>query len=147
LRKAEENAVERKETCAVEKTICAFIGRILLAQIFIIAGVEKLLDPTGTQAYMAAKGMPLTFLFFLAAVAFELGGGLSLLLGYKARWGALALVIFLIPTTLIFHTAFSEPGQQVMFMKNLAIMGGLLMIFSFGSGGFSVDGRAETKES
>ena len=78
----------------------------------------------------------------LRSVRLELGGGLSVLLGYKTRWGALALVIFLIPTTLIFHTKFSDPVQVIMFMKNLAILGGVLMIASFGPGPLSLDARA-----
>jgi len=123
----------------MDTKIISLLGRLLLAQIFLVAGVEKILDPAGTQAYMASKGMPMTGLFLLAALAFELGGGLSLLFGFRARWGALALVVFLIPTTLIFHTVFSDPVQQVMFMKNLAIMGGLLMITAFGPGRFSID--------
>jgi len=123
----------------MDTKIISFLGRLLLAQIFLVAGVEKILEPAGTQAYMASKGMPVTGLFLLAAIAFELGGGLSLLFGFRARWGALALVVFLIPTTLIFHTGFSDPVQQVMFMKNLAIMGGLLMITAFGPGRFSID--------
>jgi putative oxidoreductase len=126
----------------MDTKIISFLGRLLLAQIFLVAGVEKILDPAGTQAYMASKGMPMTWLFLLAAIAFELGGGLSLLFGFRARWGALALVVFLIPTTLIFHTGFSDPVQQVMLMKNLAIMGGLLMITAFGPGRFSIDGYA-----
>jgi putative oxidoreductase len=123
----------------MDTKIISFLGRLLLAQIFLVAGVEKILDPAGTQAYMASKGMPMTGLFLVAAIVFELGGGLSLLSGFRARWGALALVVFLIPTTLIFHTGFSDQVQQVMFMKNLAIMGGLLMITAFGPGRFSVD--------
>lgn len=121
------------------RKIVSLLGRLLLAQIFLVAGVEKILDPAGTQAYMASKGMPMTGLFLLAAIVFELGGGLSLLSGFQARWGALALVVFLIPTTLIFHTSFSEPVQQVMLMKNVAIMGGLLMVTAFGPGRFSID--------
>ena len=126
----------------IMKNMLSFLGRLLLAHLFLIAGIEKILDPAGTQAYMAAKGMPLTALFLLAAIAFELGGGLSLLIGFWARWGALALALFLVPTTLIFHTQFSDPMQQVMFMKNLAIIGGLLMTSAFGPGRFSWDERA-----
>ncbi|RJP24972.1 MAG: DoxX family protein [Candidatus Abyssobacteria bacterium SURF_5] len=125
----------------MDKKFVPLISRILLGHIFLIAGIEKVFNIDGTQAYMASKGMPFTLLFLLAAIAFEAGGGLSLILGYKARWGALALVLFLIPTTLIFHTNFAEPMQQAMFMKNLAIMGGLLMIASYGPGKLSLDGR------
>jgi putative oxidoreductase len=113
----------------------------LLAQIFLVSGIGKLLDPAGTRQYMAAAGMPLTLLFLIGAIVFEFGGGLSLLVGCKARWGALALVLFLIPTTLIFHNILSDASQQANFMKNLGIMGGLLMIYAYGPGKWSIDER------
>jgi putative oxidoreductase len=88
---------------------------------------------------MDQYGMPLTFLFFIGAVCVELLGGLSILTGLKARWGALALFLFLISTTLIFHREFSDQIQVIMFMKNLAIMGGLLLLVSHGPGKISMD--------
>ncbi len=117
------------------------IARILIAAIFLMAGTQKVFDFSGTQQYMASKGMPLTALFLVGAILAELGGGLSVLLGLKARWGATALFLFLIPTTLIFHTEFSVQLQVIMFMKNLAIMGGLLMVAYFGPGPVSIDER------
>src|SRR5947208_15392511 len=77
------------------------LGRILLAQIFLVSGAAKILDWPGTEAQMAGKGMPLVPLLHVGALLCELAGGLSVLTGYKARWGALALCLFLIPTTLI----------------------------------------------
>src|SRR3989339_161443 len=103
------------------------IARILISAIFLMSGWGKIINPAGTQQYMAAHGMPFAGLLLLGAIILEIGGGLSVLLGYKARWGAIALVVFLIPTTIIFHTKFSEQLQVIMFMKNLAILGGLLM--------------------
>ncbi len=128
------------------KNYVPLIARILIAHIFLMAGVGKIMNPAGTQAYMAAHGMPFTGFFLLGAMAVEIGGGLSVLLGYKARWGASALALFLIPTTLIFHTAFSEQMQQTMFMKNLAIMGGLLMVAYFGAGPLSFDSRSASPD-
>lgn len=110
------------------------IARVLLSALFLWSGVNKILHPAQTQQYMAAHGMPLTGLFLVAAIAVELGGGLSVLLGYRSRIGAAALALFLIPATLIFHSALNDPMQQIQFMKNLAIFGGLLMIIQFGSG-------------
>ena len=101
------------------------MGRILLSAIFLMSGLEKLTNFTGTQQYMANYGMPMTKFFLICAIILEIGGGLSILLGYRAKWGALALVIFLVPATLVFHTRFSDQIQMIMFMKNLAIMGGL----------------------
>ena len=128
------------------KDYVPLLARILISQIFLMSTLHKIMDPAGTQQYMAAYGMPLTGFFLLGAIALELGGGLSVLLGYKARWGAIALVIFLIPTTLIFHTKFSDQVQAIMFMKNSAILGGLLMIACFGSGPMSLDTRAAPTE-
>lgn len=123
------------------KEYAQLIARILLAQIFLASGWGKIWNFAGTQEYMASHGMPLTALFLLGAIAFEIGGGLSVLTGYKAQWGAIALVIFLIPTTLIFHTAFSDRMQVIQFMKNSAIIGGLLMVACYGAGALSLDAR------
>ncbi|OGC85112.1 MAG: DoxX family protein [candidate division Zixibacteria bacterium RBG_16_43_9] len=122
------------------------IARILLALIFIKSGIGKIMDPTGTQQYMAAYGMPLTGLFLVGAIIFEIFGSLSVLLGYKARLGAIALIIFLVPATLIFHTKLSDPLQMVMFMKNLAMLGGLLMVAYFGPGPISFDEKVKPPE-
>lgn len=121
------------------------IGRVLLAVIFFMAGINKIGNPGGTQQYMAAHGMPLTALFLAAAIIIELGGSISLFLGYKARWGAWILVIFMIPTTLIFHTNFAEQGQVIHFMKNLSMTGGLLYVATYGAGGLSLDARGGKK--
>ncbi|MEK6570908.1 MAG: DoxX family protein, partial [Bacteroidota bacterium] len=104
------------------------VGRILLSAILLMSGLGKIINFIGTQQYMAAYGMPLTGFFLVCAIILEVVGGLSVLLGYKARWGALALVIFLIPVTLLFHTKFSDQVQMIMFMKNMAILGGLLLV-------------------
>lgn len=110
------------------------LARILMSTIFIWSGITKIMNPAGTQEYMSAYGMPLTLLFLLAAIAVELLGGLSILLGIKPRWGAIALALFLLPATFIFHTDFSDQIQQIMFFKNLAMLGGLLMIIQHGGG-------------
>jgi putative oxidoreductase len=125
------------------KDYIPLVARFFIAAIFLMSGAGKIADPAGTQQYMAAYGMPLTGLFLLGAIVFEVAGGISVLTGFKARWGAVALIVFLIPTTLIFHTAFAERLQVIMFMKNLAIMGGLLMIAYFGAGPVSLDARSE----
>lgn len=114
--------------------LLSLAARVLLSALFLMSGINKILNPAATQQYMASYGMPLTGLFLIGAIALELAGGLSVLLGYKARWGAIALIIFLIPATLIFHTNFADQMQTIQFMKNLAILGGLLMIVQSGSG-------------
>jgi putative oxidoreductase len=118
------------------------IGRILLGAIFLLSGINKIADPAGTQGYMAAMGMTwATMLFYVGAVILEIGGGLSICLGYWTRVGAALLIGFMIPTTLIFHTNFSDPNQMIHFMKNLAMTGGLLYLVSYGPGPLSLDPR------
>jgi len=119
-------------------------GRILLGALFIISGFGKITGYEGTAGYMASKGMPFVNLLLPAAIAIELGGGLLLALGYKARWAALAIFLFLIPTTLIFHAFWGiDPKeaamQQINFLKNVSIAGGMLMVFAHGPGAYSVD--------
>lgn len=120
-------------------TIFALVGRILLSHIFLISAAMKIASPAGTLGYMTNYGMPAATFFLVAAIIFELVGGLSVLLGYFSRIGAILLLVFLIPTTIIFHTAFSERLQIIMFMKNLTIMGGLFTIIAHGSGKLSLD--------
>ena len=122
----------------------ALAGRILLALIFIISGWGKITGFAGTAGYIAAKGLPLPELMAAGAIAVEFLGGLALLTGFKARWAALAIFLFIIPTTLIFHnpaglTGQEAQGQMIHLMKNLAIMGGMLMVFAFGPGKYSID--------
>lgn len=114
------------------------VARILLSGLFLWSGVSKIFNFGGTEGYMQAYGMPLTSLFLIAAIAVELGGGLSLLLGYRARLGAIALIVFTLIATLIFHTDLADPMQQIMLMKNLAIVGGLLMVVQHGPGSTAV---------
>jgi putative oxidoreductase len=113
-------------------------SRFLLSGIFLFSGANKIFAIAQTQSYMASKGMHMTGLFLVLAILFEVCGGLSVLLGYFPRLGALALILFLLPTTIVFHREFSDPGQVVHFAKNLAILGGLLAILAVGGGEFSL---------
>jgi len=117
------------------------LARIFLSAIFIKSGVDKILDSPGTQQFMADKGIPLAGLLLIPTIIVLVGGGLSVLLGYKARLGALLLIGFLIPATLIFHRNLSDRQQEIQFMKNLGLMGGLLMVVAFGAGPISLDER------
>jgi putative oxidoreductase len=119
-------------------------GRILLAYVFILSGFGKMLGFAGTAGYMASKGMPVPEFFLVCAILIELVGGLMLAVGWKARWGALAIAVFLVPTTLIFHAYWTYPEAQVMvqqiqFNKNLAILGGMLYVAFMGPGRLSLD--------
>lgn len=129
-------------------SLCSFgmlLGRFCISVIFILAGIGKFLDYDGTAAYMASKGMTMIPFFLLAAATVELIGGLSVLLGWKARWGATILLLFLIPTTVIFHDFWhlANPVERqlmmILFLKNLAIFGGLLYVICCGPGSWAVD--------
>ncbi len=115
------------------------LARIFLSAIFIKAGIDKIIDPNSTIGYMASKGVPFPNLLIIPTIIVLVAGGLAVLLGFKTRIGAWLLIGFLIPTTLIFHTNF--PDGEIPFLKNLGLMGGLLMLVSFGPGLWSLDNR------
>lgn len=109
----------------------------------------KLADWSGTSAYMASKGLPAIPLLLAIAAAVEVLGGLSVITGTFARAGALALVVYLIPTTLVFHDFWTLEGaarqaQMVHLLKNLSIIGGLLFLIGVGAGRVSVDDKIKS---
>ena len=113
----------------------ALVGRILLALIFITSGFGKIREFDGIAGYIASKGLPLPQLATIIAIAIELGGGLLLAIGFKARWAALALAIFTIAAGFLFHdfwnaVAASKLAQSINFWKNVSISGGMLMAFA-----------------
>ena len=119
------------------------LGRILIAFIFLFAGYGKVTGFEGTVGYIASKGLPLPQLGAIAAIAVELGGGIMLVLGWRARWAAAALLVFTGLTALIFHNFWAVPADQaqnqmIHFMKNVSMMGGLLYVAVHGSGPLSV---------
>jgi len=113
-------------------------GRVLLALIFVMAGLGKL-GPgyAATQGYMESMGVPGGLLPLV--ILLEIGAGLALMLGWQARWVAGALALFTLVAAVIFHSNFSDQVQMVMFLKNLAISGGLLLVFVHGAGSLSMD--------
>lgn len=121
------------------------LARILMSQIFILSGIAKIIDWSGTEEQMAGRGMFWIPLFHVAALLTELVCGLSLLLGFKTRLGALLLFLFLIPVTLTFHNfwTYTDPllyqFNMLFFMHNLALMGGLLLLMIGGPGPLSID--------
>ena len=124
----------------------ALVGRILLALIFITSGFGKIMGFEGTVGYIASKHLPLPQLGAILAIVVELGGGILLAIGFKARWAALVIAIFTLVAGLIFHDYWNvdlaeRMGQQINFWKNVAITGGMLMVFAFGPGAYSVDKR------
>lgn len=124
--------------CKLLEQFGPLAGRILLALIFILAGYGKLTGWEGTLGFMASKGIPFASIALGITILIELGGGLLIALGVFARWAAFIIFLFLIPVTLIFHPFWAEPGEYNSFMKNLAIMGGMLYIMTYGSGPYSL---------
>lgn len=127
----------------------ALVGRVLLSVIFLISGWGKIAKFAGTAAYIASKGLPAAEVLAVLTICVELGGGIMLLLGWKARWAALALAIFTGLAAVLFHNFWTMSGpeamsNQIQFLKNLSIMGGMLMVVAFGPGRYSAD-REDTR--
>jgi len=125
------------------------IGRLALGAIFLLSVAGKLTNWSGTVAYAATKGVPQVLL--AGATALELVGVILLVAGFKTRWGAAALLVFLLPVTLVFHNFWAVQGaahhqQLVEFLKNVAIAGGLLVEFVAGPGAFSLDALLDIEE-
>ena len=124
----------------------ALVGRLLLALLFLPAGVMKIAGFSGTAGYIAASGLPLPQLGAVLAIVVEVGGGLALLAGFGTRIAALALALFTVVATLVFHAFWAVAAdqvmvQQLMFFKNIAVVGGLLTLAAHGAGAFSVDAK------
>jgi putative oxidoreductase len=126
------------------KDLAALVGRILLAIVFVPAGFSKIGGFAGTAGYIASKGLPLPEVGAAIAIAVEIVAGIALVLGWRTRWAALALAVFTLVATVFFHAFWAVPPeqqmtQQLMFMKNIGIVGGLLAIYAFGAGRISID--------
>ena len=131
--------------CKLLQQYGPLLGRILLSVIFIVAGFHKLTGFEQTAGVMASKGLPMVNVLLVLTIIIELGGGSMILIGWKARWAATAIFLFLIPVTVIFHPVWADPEQFNSFFKNLAIMGGMIYIMTFGSGPLSL-GCGECKK-
>jgi len=139
----------KRNAMNTSRDIAVLVARVMLALLFILSGFGKIGGFEGTAGYIASKGMPLPQLMAAGAIAVELGAGLLLLVGYKARWAAMAIFLFMIPTTLIFHNFWAAPPdkammEQIGFLKNVSIMGGLLMVWAFGPGRLALGGEPAT---
>ncbi|WP_341702289.1 DoxX family protein [Ferrovibrio sp.] len=123
-------------------------GRILIALLFIPAGISKLGGFSGTVGYIASKGIPLPQVAAAGTIVVEIAVAAALLVGFKARYAALILGLFTLAAAVIFHNFWAVPAEQVMmqqinFFKNLAIVGGLLFVAAFGAGPLSLDSRGK----
>ena len=121
-------------------------GRILLALMFIPAGFGKLTNIGGTAGYIASGGLPFPSVLAVLVGALELFGGLALVIGFKVRWVGLAMALFTLAASMLFHPFWSVPEAQqmvtkLMFMKNISVVGGMLLISALGAGALSLDER------
>jgi putative oxidoreductase len=126
--------------------VIALVGRILVAYLFIPAGILKLMGFAGTVGYVASSGLPLPQVGAALAIVVELGVGIAFLLGYKTRIAAVVLAAFTVLAAVFFHKYWAVPEamkmmQQINFNKNIAIAGGLLGFAAFGPGRLSIDQR------
>ena len=120
------------------------LGRLLIALIFIRAGINKLRAIAATSAGMRGHGIPYPDLLVWGAVALELGGGLLLVAGFYARWVALALFFYTLVLALVFHAYWAGPEATArtdasFFFGHLSMMGGMLYVVTFGAGPYSLD--------
>jgi putative oxidoreductase len=127
----------------------SLVGRILLALLFIPAGLGKIAGFEGTVGYIASKGLPLPTLGAVIAIVVELALGLALLAGYKTRIAALILAAFTLVATVVFHNFWAVPAeavmvQQLMFFKNISVIGGLLTVVAWGAGQYSLDAKTSS---
>lgn len=113
------------------------VARVLMAHMFLIAGIGKITGYAGTKAYMTAMGVPGALLPLV--IALEIGGALAIIVGWQTRLVAYALAAFCVVAALIFHHNFADQMQMIMFMKNFTIAGGFLLLAVNGAGAFSLD--------
>ncbi len=118
------------------------LGRVLIAAIFVLAGVNKIGSYSGTQAFMESAGLPGMLLPLV--ILFEIGAGLAIIVGWQTRLAALALAGFSLLTAVVFHSNFSDQIQFILFMKNVAIAGGFLFLVANGAGAVSLDNRTSS---
>ncbi len=117
--------------------VSQLVARIFLGQIFLLSGLNKISGYDGTLGYMNAMGIPDALLPL--AILLEVGGSLAIMAGWQTRWISLALAAFTVVAGIIFHSNFSDQIQMIMFMKNIAIAGGLILLSVQGAGAYNLD--------
>jgi putative oxidoreductase len=122
------------------------VGRVVIAIMFVMSGVEKVMDLPGTAAAIGGKGLPMPYVLAVATAVLELGGGLLIIVGWQTRIVALALAIFCAVAGYFFHDFWHYPegpqytNNMIHFMKNMSVIGGFLMLCAAGAGRYSLDG-------
>ncbi len=119
--------------------VTQLLARLMMGQIFLIAGLQKIGGYEGTQGYMESAGVPGMLLPLVILV--EAGGGLALIIGWQTKLVAMVLALFTLAAAVLFHNNVADQMQMIMFMKNIAITGGLMLLAVYGAGGYSVDSR------
>jgi putative oxidoreductase len=123
-------------------------GRLLIAAVFLPAGLSKIANFSGTAGYIASVGLPMASVGAALAIVVEVLGGLALIAGFGTRAVALVLAVFTLAASFFFHNYWSVPAdqafmQQLLFFKNIGLIGGLLVLAAHGAGAWSVDARRE----
>jgi putative oxidoreductase len=126
-----------------QQNLADLAGRVLISAIFLVSGLGKMAGYAGTQGYMEAMGVPGVLLPL--TIALEVGGAIAIIVGYRTRLAAFLLAGFCVLSALIFHRALGDQVQFIMFMKNLAIAGGFLLLVARGPGEWSLDARREAE--
>ena len=121
--------------------VIQLLGRVMLALIFILAGMGKIMDPVGTSSYMQAMDVSSTLLW--PTILLETLGGIALAVGYKTPLAAISLALFSIAAAVLFHSNFDDKMQIILFMKNIAMAGGLLLLAVGGTTAYSFDKKKE----
>ena len=138
--------------CSLAKTYGPLLGRILICLLFLRSAFGKITGFSIVAAGMAKKGIPFSEVLLVGAIFCEVAGSLALVLGWKARWGALLLVIFMMPVTLLYHDFWNAEAAQYRnqlnhFMKNVTILGALVFVMGMGSGPLSLEKSREPSSS
>jgi putative oxidoreductase len=121
----------------------ALLGRLLLSVIFILSGVQKPMDFSGTVAFMGVEGLSVPALAAIVAVIVECIGGILLIVGYQTRPTGMVMAVWCVATALVAHRDFGNPDQMIHFLKNVGMAGGFLQLVAFGAGAWGIDGRRD----
>jgi putative oxidoreductase len=133
------------------ENVLNLLGRIAIAALFLPAGLNKLMGVEGTIGYFASLGLPAVVILVWVVIAIEVLGGVALILGYRTRLVAIALAVFTLLASIAGHAFWAAPADaafiaQLLFFKNIAVIGGLLVLASSGAGSISIDGRKSKAE-
>jgi putative oxidoreductase len=124
-------------------SVAPLLGRIMIALVFLLSGIMKAVNFTLTADQMAAKGIPAVETLLMLSIVIEIVASLMIISGFKARWGALTLLLWMIPVNILYHNFWAMEGSEqflhrIMFLKNISLMGAMVYIISYGPGTKSI---------